>query len=108
MYAVRCPGCQYWAEVSVGTGMRATLAPFTCTHCRELVSVPISVHDLGTLEPREETPACPECGATDIVPWPPGRAPDRTPSEDEDDPPLGPCPGCGAQLEDDGVRGIWD
>ena len=52
MYAVRCPGCQYGAELFVGTGMRSTMAPFTCPHCRELVSVPISVHDMGTLEPR--------------------------------------------------------
>lgn len=97
MYAVRCPGCQYWAELFVGTGI-----------CRELVSVPIAVRDEGTFEPREETPQCPDCGATDIVPWPPDRPLDRTVSEDEDDPPLGPCPDCGVQLEDDGVRGIWD
>ena len=108
MYAVRCPQCVYRAELFVGTGMRSTLGAFSCPHCRELVSVPVAIRDEGTFEVRNEAPRCPDCGAAEIVAWPPDRRADGTVSEDEDNPPLGPCPDCGVQMEEEGIRGLWD
>ena len=108
VYTVRCPECEYWAELFVGTGMRSTLATFICTRCRALVSAPTATRDEGTFELLEVPPACPDCGATNVVRWPPDCPADTSESDDEDDPPLGPCPECGTRLVDEGVRGIWD
>ena len=106
MYAVRCPGCDYWAEIYSGSGFHATIEPFTCRRCNDIVSVLIRVRDKTTDEETCPTPVCPECDSTDVEPWPPGRS--AALEDAEANPPMGPCPECGATTVDDGARGLWD
>lgn len=96
-YGYTCPGCGYAASVSGGydVGEASATVTITCATCAELDDAVVSLAPWK--EPPDPVPASPRCPkargkkAHDTRLW----------TGDE-------CPKCGATMERDGLRVLWD
>jgi hypothetical protein len=98
IYAFRCEGCGYGADVSGGPDVGFVLRTRTvyCPACRSLSDVPTGpacegAPDAADLDARSFD-RCGTCGGTALSPW------------TRDD----PCPRCGGLMADHGLVTLWD